>query len=179
MPDNIPLDSEVDGTIVYPLSDETGVQINETLDTGLGQICVKLDNGLDVITLMHGVFEQIYQALLDDGYELPTATDTVLGGVKIDGVTIQIRNGVISVVNPLEYMDNETIVSLTPFIGPPQSVEDQVYVAADRLFMMSADVDDAIGVSVSDGYVHLNAPTDVVEVFNDMLQIYTDGPRVK
>lgn len=33
-------------------------------------------------------------------YTLPTSSNTVLGGVKIDGTTISISNGVISVVNP-------------------------------------------------------------------------------
>lgn len=251
MADNIPLDRDVEGTIVYPLSDETGLRLdetvdtrlyqiyeallgnssvgtqidgslnaqlgqiyvallgygdtftqikdaidagmgsnedailslNETMDTGLGQVCVKLDGSSDALDARLG---QIYQALLDDGYVLPTATDSLLGGVKIDGVTIQIRNGVISVVNPLEYMSAETIVRLTPFGEPGQipegseePLEDQVYVEDDVMYMLSSSAEGAIGISVRDGYVNLDAPTDVVDVLdNDVLQIYTDGTTV-
>ena len=247
MPDNIYLDGDVEGTIVYPLSDETGLRldgtvdtrlyqiyeallgdsavgtqingslnaqlgqiyvallsygdtftqikgaidacmgdaedaiasVNETLDTGLGQVCAKLDGSSDALDARLG---QICQALLDDGYELPVATDSLLGGVKIDGVTIQIRNGVISVVDPLEYMSAETIVRLTPFAESGQTPEepeeplgDQVYVDDDVMYMLSSSADGAIGVSVRDGYVNLDASPDVVSVHRGVLNIYPDG----
>ena len=178
------------GLIQTALGDngDVGATIRAAIEDGLAQVVTWLSNNGDVGTSIEGTLdaklEQIYQALLDDGYVLPTATDSLLGGVKIDGVTIQIRNGVISVVNPLEYMSAETIVRLTPFAEsgqtpeePEEPLEDQVYVEDDVMYMLSSSAEGAIGISVRDGYVNLDAPTDVVDVFeyNDMLQIYTDG----
>lgn len=145
MPDIEPIfdDEEqgVSGTIVYPLSDETGTQINETLDTRL---------------------YQIYEALLDRGYELPTATDSLLGGVMVDLDTIMIRNGVISVVNPLRYMTNERVVELTPFEGDAPYVSDDVTVKSGVLNMGS------VACEVNDGHVDFQNRGRIVDGFYDI-----------
>lgn len=228
MPENIPLDSEVEGTIVYPLSDETGIRIDGTLDTwlhqiydallnhGSDQVCEILLNNVDALTelkdaidarlddirqavddgstavltvndtidaklgqvkesiddngavakviddTLNARLEDIYEALLDNGYELPTATDSLLGGVMVDLDTIMIRNGVISVVNPLLYMTNERVVELTPFEGDIPYVSDDITVKNGVLQMGS------VACEVNDGRVDFQNRGRIVDGLYDI-----------
>lgn len=101
MPENIPLDSEVEGTIVYPLSDETGIRIDGTLDTwlhqiydallnhGADQVCEILLNNVDALTELKDAIDarldECRQAVDDGSTAVLTVNDTIdakLGQVK-------------------------------------------------------------------------------------------------
>lgn len=66
------------------------IQVGSTTNDGTGdtlrQAGIKINDN----------FTEIYQALTNFNYTLPTASTSILGGVKVDGTSITITNGVIS-----------------------------------------------------------------------------------
>lgn len=66
------------------------IQVGSTTNDGTGdtlrQAGIKINDN----------FTEIYRALESFNYTLPTASTSILGGVKVDGTSILINNGVIS-----------------------------------------------------------------------------------
>ena len=66
------------------------IQVGSTTNDGTGdtlrQAGIKINDN----------FTELYQALANFNYTLPTASTSILGGVKVDGTTITVANGVIS-----------------------------------------------------------------------------------
>jgi hypothetical protein len=84
-----------DGSLTFPDTSVQTTAYTATVAKNLFSVTTNSASGGGSLTYGNGVFTFTPAVV----YSLPTATTTVLGGVKVDGTTITINNGVISGAN--------------------------------------------------------------------------------
>ena len=91
---------QIDGTTL-PISNEDNTTIKESIDNtnqSLQDFVNEVDSTyLKIVDKFSGSYNDLTdKPTIPEEYVLPTASDTVLGGVKVDNTTITIQDGVIS-----------------------------------------------------------------------------------
>ena len=91
---------QIDGTTL-PISNEDNTTIKESIDNtnqSLQDFVNEVDSTyLKIVDKFSGSYNDLTdKPTIPEAYVLPTASDTVLGGVKVDNTTITIQDGVIS-----------------------------------------------------------------------------------
>jgi len=115
--------------------------------------------------------EDIAAAVIPGGYTLPTASTTVLGGVRIDGDTINIDgNGAISVSSSVGVQSLQQVLT----VGNETGGEDIVFSDGDDIEIQTASGSDFfIKTSNGENLVGLRPDNGVMLYYNNVKQVET------